>query len=41
MICVLVWLININHFSDEVFDGNVFKVRARKRVESVLPAFKL
>jgi magnesium-transporting ATPase (P-type) len=25
VVCVLVWLININHFSDEVFDGNVLK----------------
>jgi len=28
IICVLVWLINANHFSDEVFGGNVLKVRS-------------
>jgi len=26
VICVLVWLININHFNDEVFGGNYLKV---------------
>lgn len=25
VICVLVWLININHFNDDVFGGNIFK----------------
>ena len=25
VICVLVWLININHFNDEVFGGNILK----------------
>lgn len=26
VICILVWLININHFTDAAFDGMVFKI---------------